>query len=89
MSAPTGADVVDPPAQTDASLSYPQVSESAPVHAAYETQTVSDSIDEHEAIARLAYSYWEERGCHGGSAEEDWARAEQEYRSRRGLGAAG
>lgn len=31
-----------------------------------------------EAIARLAYSYWEARGCQGGSPEEDWLRAEQE-----------
>ena len=29
-------------------------------------------------IARLAYSYWESRGYHGGSPEEDWLRAEQE-----------
>ena len=33
-----------------------------------------------EAIARLAYSYWEARGCQGGSAEEDWLRAEVEVR---------
>ena len=25
-----------------------------------------------DEIARLAYSYWEARGCQGGSAEEDW-----------------
>jgi hypothetical protein len=31
-----------------------------------------------EEIARLAYSYWEARGCQGGSAEEDWLRAERE-----------
>ncbi|MGO9260538.1 MAG: DUF2934 domain-containing protein [Bryobacteraceae bacterium] len=31
-------------------------------------------------IARLAYSYWEARGCQGGSAEEDWLRAEVEIR---------
>jgi hypothetical protein len=31
-----------------------------------------------EAISRLAYSYWEARGQHGGSAEEDWLRAEAE-----------
>jgi hypothetical protein len=30
-----------------------------------------------DQIARLAYSYWEARGG-GGSAEEDWYRAEQE-----------
>jgi hypothetical protein len=31
-----------------------------------------------EDIAILAYSYWEARGCQGGSPEEDWVRAEQE-----------
>jgi hypothetical protein len=35
--------------------------------------------DAHAAIARLAYGYWEARGCTGGSAEEDWLRAEAEY----------
>jgi Protein of unknown function (DUF2934) len=32
------------------------------------------------AIAALAYSYWEARGCQGGSPEEDWLRAEEELR---------
>jgi hypothetical protein len=36
-----------------------------------------------EEIARLAYFYWEARGCAGGSPEEDWVRAEQELRSAR------
>lgn len=31
----------------------------------------------HETIAALAYSYWEARGRQGGSAEEDWLRAEE------------
>ena len=31
-----------------------------------------------QAIASLAYSYWEARGCHGGSPWDDWFRAEQE-----------
>jgi hypothetical protein len=31
-------------------------------------------------IACLAYAYWEARGCQGGSAEEDWFRAEAELR---------
>jgi hypothetical protein len=35
-----------------------------------------------EEIARLAYSYWEARGYQGGSAEEDWLRAEQELDAR-------
>ena len=33
-----------------------------------------------EEIARLAYSYWEARGRQGGSAEEDWFRAERTLR---------
>ena len=41
------------------------------------TQSVPDAPAE-ELIARLAYSYWEARGCQGGSAEEDWLRAERE-----------
>jgi hypothetical protein len=32
----------------------------------------------HAEIARLAYSYWEARGPNGGSALEDWLRAERE-----------
>ena len=31
-----------------------------------------------ERIAKLAYSYWEGRGCQGGSPEEDWFRAVEE-----------
>ncbi len=31
-----------------------------------------------EKIALLAYSYWEQRGCQGGTPEEDWYRAERE-----------
>ncbi|HYW44705.1 MAG TPA: DUF2934 domain-containing protein [Bryobacteraceae bacterium] len=33
-------------------------------------------------IATLAYSFWEARGCQGGSPAEDWLRAEQELRVR-------
>jgi len=36
-----------------------------------------------EAIARLAYSYWEARGGKGGSPWEDWFRAEQELLRRK------
>jgi hypothetical protein len=34
----------------------------------------------HEAIAKLAYGYWESRGFQGGNPAEDWLRAEAEYR---------
>jgi hypothetical protein len=36
---------------------------------------------ETEAIAQLAHLYWEARGCQGGSADEDWLRAEQKLRN--------
>ena len=35
-----------------------------------------------EAIGRLAYFYWEERGCPNDSPDEDWFRAEAELRNR-------
>ncbi len=38
----------------------------------------------HEEIATLAYSYWEARGEQGGSAWEDWFRAEEELKRRKG-----
>jgi hypothetical protein len=34
-----------------------------------------------EGTALLAYSYWEARGCQGGSPEDDWLRAEQQLRN--------
>jgi len=42
----------------------------------------SDSASSTEDIAKLAYALWEARGGSGGSAEEDWYRAEQEIRTR-------
>jgi len=35
----------------------------------------------HEQIARLAYHYWQQRGCQHGHHHEDWARAERELRT--------
>jgi hypothetical protein len=40
--------------------------------------------DQHAAISRIAYGYWESRGYLGGSQVDDWLRAEQEYRQRFG-----
>jgi len=42
---------------------------------------IAEPVDQ-DAIARLAYSYWESRGYAGGSPEEDWLRAEQELSTR-------
>jgi hypothetical protein len=44
----------------------------------------SSAAPTREEVAALAYSYWETRGCQGGSPEEDWLRAEQEILSRSG-----
>ncbi|HEY2018632.1 MAG TPA: DUF2934 domain-containing protein [Bryobacteraceae bacterium] len=35
-------------------------------------------IPSHQEIAELAYSYWDKGGRRGGSALEDWLRAERE-----------
>ena len=34
-----------------------------------------------EEVARLAYQFWEERGCPFGSPEIDWSKAEQELQA--------
>ena|SRR4051812_14934024 len=39
---------------------------------------VASAGSHQDAVARLAYSYWEARGYQGGSPEADWLRAEQE-----------
>jgi hypothetical protein len=41
-----------------------------------------EPVNAHEAIAKIAYGYWEARGFQPGSPEQDWLRAEQEYRLR-------
>jgi hypothetical protein len=53
-------------------------SESAIAPTSAATQTPDPTLD---AVAQLAYSYWEARGYRGGSSEEDWLRAEQELRA--------
>lgn len=39
-------------------------------------------VPSYDEVAALAYSYWEARGCQGGSQEADWLRAENELRNR-------
>jgi len=46
-----------------------------------ETRTPGSQLA-HEQIARLAYAYWQNRGCPDGSPEEDWLRAEAELKAR-------
>ena len=47
--------------------------------------TVDDqaSAPTHDEIARLAHSYWLSRKHEDGSAEDDWLRAEKEFRERK------
>ncbi|HWR50971.1 MAG TPA: DUF2934 domain-containing protein [Bryobacteraceae bacterium] len=47
------------------------------------TPAAFNTVSERTEIERLAYSYWEARGGQDGSPEEDWLRAEQEFRARR------
>jgi len=47
------------------------------------TTTDPDSaITDREAIEKLAYQFWLERGCPEGSAGEDWFRAERVLQAR-------
>jgi Protein of unknown function (DUF2934) len=54
----------------------PEVPSAAPATVA---AMASESFQ--DAVARLAYSYWEARGSQSGSPEADWLRAEQELGS--------
>jgi hypothetical protein len=54
-----------------------------PVEAMQADDEMSAPTD--DQIAELAYSYWEARGGQGGSAWEDWFRAEQELKRKREL----
>jgi hypothetical protein len=68
---------VSAPVSTPAEPQPPAVLETPVV------ETATAAISEQDQIAKLAFSYWEARGCQGGSPEEDWARAEQEVHSRK------
>ena len=39
---------------------------------------ISPAASGSDDIARLAYTYWQARGCPAGSPEEDWLRAESD-----------
>jgi Protein of unknown function (DUF2934) len=51
------------------------------VAAVQASDAVQASEAPREAIAKIAYGYWEARGRTGESADEDWVRAEAEYLS--------
>jgi hypothetical protein len=51
----------------------------APVAAIEIVEVTPRIVNAQEAIAKIAYGYWEARAFQPGSPEEDWLRAEQEY----------
>ncbi len=50
---------------------------SSKIEAAQASET-NQAVSKREKVALLAYAYWLQRGCQGGSPEEDWFRAERE-----------
>ncbi len=77
---PTGAAAAAAPAKRRATRVKGSESSTSEISSRDSTGTAKPAVDR-EAIARLAYSYWVARGFAGGSAEEDWLRAEEEIRS--------
>jgi hypothetical protein len=52
-----------------------------PEYLEHSEQSISN-LDWHGEVARLAFSYFEQRGFQGGSPEDDWHRAERELHER-------
>jgi hypothetical protein len=61
---------------------HSKVATAEPVIAAQPVAAPLEKPVDHEAIAKIAYGYWESRGFQGGNETEDWVRAENEYRQR-------
>jgi uncharacterized protein involved in copper resistance len=85
---PTGAAAAASPVKRRTTRTKSSDSSTSEASPANSKRTIDpETVIEREAIARLAYSYWEARGFTGGSAEEDWLRAEQELRNGKAEGA--
>jgi hypothetical protein len=81
---PTGAAAAGSPAKRRASRTKGSASETPSSNPG---PSVASEVIDRQAVARLAYSYWIARGYTGGSAEEDWLRAERELRTGRAAAA--
>ena len=87
--APLVAKPAAQPSASKSSASKPRVNSvkhsKAAAPAVIQTETVQAAtvqiapVNAHEAIAKIAYGYWEARGFQPGSPEQDWLRAEQEF----------
>jgi hypothetical protein len=71
---PTSEDKPKPRPRRPKKAALPTETQAAPV-------TMEPALDQAE-VAQLAHSYWLERGGQGGSAEDDWHRAEQALKAR-------
>ncbi len=77
---PTGAAAAASSAKRRVSRAKGPVSSTSEISSPASTPTAEPVIDR-QAVALMAYSYWEARGFTGGSPEEDWLRAEREMRT--------
>jgi hypothetical protein len=77
---PTGAAAAASPVRRAPRTKRAETPVDGKVSAAPEGVAQQETFVDREAVARLAYSYWEARGFTGGSPEEDWLRAEREIR---------
>jgi hypothetical protein len=64
---------------------HPQGAPELPEMPVYVSNNADSQLDNMElkAIAELAYTYWEGRGRPWGSPEEDWFRAQHEFKESR------
>ncbi len=72
---------VVPVAENPVAESVSEVAVAPQSNGTSESNSTAQRVPTSDEIARLAYAYWVERGCQGGSAEEDWLRAERELRA--------
>ena len=68
------------PKHSPTTADMPEASAHKPIPEAPSAASTIRPEPSQEEIRALAHSYWLARGCQGGSAEEDWRRAEEELR---------
>jgi hypothetical protein len=76
------ARVAKPKAPRVTSSKHKKATAAEPVVTIEEVVVMTPAMDGNplETISRLAYGYWEARGCQGGDPLADWVRAEEAYR---------
>lgn len=76
------ARVAKPKASRVTSSKHKKATAAEPVVTIEEAVVMTPAMDGNplETISRLAYGYWEARGCQGGDPLADWVRAEEAWR---------